>query len=57
MSTPIEKEENSDELITQWASAEDVGGLVGQSKTKRWFPRDSHAYCKRREFNIIDQKF
>jgi hypothetical protein len=39
------------------ARDEDVGGLVGQSRTKRWLPRDNHADFRRRAFNIIAQNF
>jgi hypothetical protein len=50
MSTPTEKEENSDEIAhSLGARDEDVGGLVEQSRTRRWLPRDSHADCRRRD--------
>jgi hypothetical protein len=34
-----------------------VGGLVEQSRTRRWLPGDSHADHRRKAFNRIAQKF
>jgi hypothetical protein len=53
MSTPTEKEENSDEFLTQWEQElKMLEDWLDNPKLE-----DSHEDCKRREFDKIAQKF
>jgi hypothetical protein len=58
MSAPTKKEENSDDLLTQWEREMKVlEDWLNNPEPKIWLPTDSHADCGRGAFSRIAQKF